>query len=203
MNRMLTPSVFLLLSYLLVTSSTGHPQSKFGGETYGPPALREVSVREPTHLSIVASAAGSQLVRSKLLGEIESRNARATFSLIDVEGPDGEQVSGIKIELENSTSTDQIHVPARLLSNFRDELEFIDFWREHQGECQAQRLCTHGIERCRPSQTERQEYCPGRYVTPDSEEGLILSTPRHSFRFPSVETEQMTALISEALEALE
>src|SRR5690606_17632157 len=118
-------------------------------------------------------------------------------------GPDGEQVSGIKIELENSTSTDQIHVPASLLSNFRDELEFIDFWREHQGGCQAQRLCVHGIERCRPSQTERQAYCPGHYVTPNSEEGLILSTPRHSFRFPSVETEQLTVLIGEALKALE
>ena len=194
MNRAATTSKFLLLGWLIVTYSGVPAQSQSTGET---------SVPEPTQLHKVAFADGAKPVWSEPLGEIESSDARATVSVIEVESPEGEQVRGMKIMLENSTSTDQIYLTESLLSNLQEELEFLEFSRQFDDECQARNLCVHGIAKCRPSQTVRQAYCPGRYATPNSEEGLILSTPRHSFKFPSVGTEQLSALIGEAIQALE
>lgn len=163
----------------------------------------EVSVPEPTQLHAVALGDGAELVWSELLGEIESADARAAITAIEVEGSDGERVRGVKIKLENSTSTDQIYITDSLLSNLRNELEELEFTKQFDSECQAKYRCVHGIARCRPSQTERQAYCPGRYSTPGSEQGFVLSTPRKSFSFPSVEAAQLDALIGEAVQVLE
>lgn len=194
MNQAVMTSMYLLLGWLVVAISSVPARGQSDGEA---------SVPEPTHLHSVTLEDGSKLVWSELVGEIESSDARATVSVIEVESPQGEQVRGMKIMLENSASTDQIYLTESLLSNFQEELGFLEFSRQFDDECQAKYLCMHGIARCRPSQTERQAYCPGRYATPNSEEGLSLSTPRHSFKFPTVGTEQLSALIGEAIEALE
>ena len=162
----------------------------------------EVSVPEPTRLHAIASADSSKLLWSELVGDLESSDARATVTVIEVESLQGDRVRGIKIMLEDSTSIDQIYLTDNLLSNFRDEIEHLDFSRQFYGKCEAKHLCMQGIARCRPSQSVRQVYCPGRYSTPDSEEGLNLSTPRHSFMFPSVGTEQLIALIGEAIQVI-
>ena len=187
-------SMFKSVSLLIFALSTVPAESQSAGET---------SVPEPTHLHTVAIADGSKLVQSELLGEIKSVDARATISAIEVEGSDGEQVRGVKITLENSTSTDQIYLADSQLSNLRDELEQLELSRQFDEGCDATRLCMHGIARCRPSQTVRQAYCLGRYSTPNSEEGLNLTTPRYSFMFPSVGTEQLDALINVAVQVLE
>ena len=194
MNRAARTSKILLLGWLIVTSSGVPAQSQSAGET---------SVPESTHLLKVGFADGAKPVWSEPLGQIESSDARATVSVIEVESREGEKVRGMKIMLENSTTTDQFYLTEGLLSNFQEELEFLEHSRQFDDECQARDICVHGIARCRPSQTVRQAYCPGRYATPNSEEGLIVSTPRHSFKFPSVGTEQLSALIGEAIRALE
>ena len=163
----------------------------------------ETSVPEPTHLYTVAVAAGSTLVWSQRLGEIESVDARATISVIAVEGYDGKRVRGMKLMLEDSMMTDQIYLPESLLSNLRDELEQLEDWHQVDRKCEAKELCIHGIARCRPSRTVSQAYCPSRYSKPNSEEGLILSTPHHMFMFPVVGTEQLSTLIIDAIQTLE
>ncbi len=184
----------MFLGSLIYAFSSVPAESQFAEET---------SVPEPTQLHTAALADRSELVWSELLGEIKSADARAAIAAIEVEGSDGERVRGVKITLENSMSADHIYITDSLLSNLRDELEELEFTSQFDGECQAKNSCIHGIARCRPSQTERQAYCPGRYSTPNSEKGLVLSTPRHSFLFPSVETAQLDALISEALQVFE
>lgn len=163
----------------------------------------ETSVPEPTRLHATASADGSKLVWSELIGDIESSDAHATVSVIEVESLQGDRIRGMKIMLENSTSTDQIYITENLLFNFRDEIEHLKNSRQFYEKCEAKHLCMQGIARCRPSQSERQAYCPGRYSTPDAEEGLNLTTPRHTFMFPAVGTKQLITLIGEAIEMLE
>jgi hypothetical protein len=148
-------------------------------------------------------ADGSKLVWSELVGDIDSSDARATVSVIEVESRQGDKVRGIKIMLENSTSTDELYLTENLLPNVRTELEQLEFSLQFYDKCDAKHLCMHGIARCRPSQTVRQAYCPGHYSTPGSEEGLNMSTPGYSFMFPSVGTERLISLIGEAIQALE
>ncbi len=161
------------------------------------------SVPEPTQLQAVASADDSILVRQEVLGEIETTDARASVSAIEIETPGGEKERGVKISLENSISTDRIYVTDNQVTNLREELKELDFASQFDGECQAKHRCIYGIARCRPSQTVSQAYCPSRYSTPKSEKGLILSTPRYSFLFPSVETGQLDTLLSEAAQVLD
>ena len=185
---------FMFFCWLICAISSVPAESQFAEET---------PVAEPTQLHTVASADNSVLVWVELLGEIESSDARATISAIEVEASDGERSRGVKIALENSTSTDQIYVTESLLVILRNELQELDITSQFDAKCQAKHRCVHGIARCRPSQTETQAYCPGRYTTPNSEKGFTLSTPRHVFFFPSVGPAQIDALISEAVQVLE
>lgn len=163
----------------------------------------EVSVPEPTELHAVASADGSVVLWSEFIGEIKSADANAAMTAIEVEGSDGEQVRGVLIRLESAASTDEIYVTDVLLSSLKDELQEIEYTRQFDFECEAQNRCVHGIARCRPSQTERQAYCPGRYSTANAEEGFVLSTPRSTFWFPSVGAAQFDSLVSEAVQVFE
>ena len=164
---------------------------------------QETSVPEPTQLHTVASADGSELAWSKLLGVINSADANAMISAIEVEGPNGDRVRGVKIALADSTSSDKIYVTDSLLSSLQDELHELEYTRARYGKCQAKGRCVQGIARCRPSETRRQAYCPGHYSTANSEGGFVLSTPRSSFSFPSVEAAQFGTLISEAARVFE
>ena len=194
MIRAVKTRLFLFLGSFTCAFSSVPADSQFA---------EEVSVPEPTQLQTIASDDGSKLVWVKFLGEIASDNAKAAVTAIEIEGPDGERVRGVKISLENSTSMDQIYVTDNLLPNFWDELQELEFTRQYDSECQAKNRCVSGIARCRPSQPERQAYCPGHYSTPSSESGLILSTPRGSFSFPSVDAGQLGNLIGEAIQEFE
>ena len=194
MNRVTKTRLFVILGSLSYAFSSVPAKSQLA---------EEISVPEPTQLHAVATAAGSEIVWSEVLGDIKSADANAEVSAIEVEGPNGDRVRGVSITLENSTSSDQIYIPDSLLSNLRDELQQLEYTRQFDSECQAKYRCVHGIARCRPSQTERQAYCPGRYSTPNSEGGLVLSTPRNSFSFPSVDASQLDALIGEAVQDFE
>lgn len=194
MNTATKTLLIVYLGPLAYVSSSVSAQSQLA---------EEMSVPEPTHLHTAAEADGSELVWSELLGDVKSDDANATITAIEVQGPDGERVRGVKISLENSMTSDQIYITDSLLSNLRDELQKLEYTRQFYAECEAKIRCVHGIARCRPSQTEIQAYCPGRFSTPDSEGGFGLSTPRSSFSFPSVEATQFDALISEAIQVFE
>ncbi|NOR35941.1 MAG: hypothetical protein GQ577_04260 [Woeseiaceae bacterium] len=194
MNRATKTLLIVYLGSLTYLSSSVSAQSQLA---------EEISVPEPTQLHTVASADGSEDIWSEFLGEIKSVDANAAITAIEVKGPDGERIRGVKITLENSTVSDQIYITDSLLSNLRDELQELEFTRQFDSECQAKYRCVHGIARCRPSQTERQAYCPGRYSTPNSEGGFVLSTPRNSFSFPSVEATQLDTLISKAVQVFD
>lgn len=194
MNRASMSPMYLLFGGLFIAMLSTPAR----GQSHG-----EVSVPEPTRLHAAALADGSELLWSEPIGVITSTDAHATVSVIEVESRQGVRIRGMKIMLKNSTSTDLIYVTEGRLPNFRDEIEHLEFSRRFYGKCEAKRLCIHGIARCRPSQTERQAYCPGRYSTPDSEEGLHLTTPRHSFMFLSVGMEQLVSLIGVAIQTLE
>ncbi|MGI9232942.1 MAG: hypothetical protein ACR2RD_04865 [Woeseiaceae bacterium] len=194
MNRATKTLLSLFLGSLTCVFSNAPAESQLA---------EEKSVPEPTQLHTVALADGSELVWSKLLGEIESADASAAISAIEVEGPDGDRVRGVKITLENTTSSDQIYITESLLASLRDELQELEYTRQWYGKCQAKYRCVHGIARCRPATTEKQAYCPGRYSTPNSQGGFVLSTPRNSFSFPSVEAAQFDTLIGEADQVFE
>jgi hypothetical protein len=104
----------------------------------------------------------------------------------------------VSITCDNSTASDQIYIPESLISQLRGELQEIESTRQYDDECQAKYRCVTGIARCRPSQTEKQAFCPGRYSTPTSEAGFVLSTPRSSFYFPGFDATSLDKLISEA-----
>ena len=194
MNRATNTRLFVFLSSLTCAFSSVPAESQLA---------EEISVPEPTQLHTVASGDGSELVWSEFLGDIKSVDANAAITAIEVVGPDGERVRGVKISLENSTSSDQIYITDSLLASLRDELQELEYTLQWYGKCQAKYRCSHGIARCRPSTTERQAYCPGRYSTPNSEGGFVLSTPRNSFSFPSVDATQLDTLISEAVQVFE
>jgi hypothetical protein len=194
MDRVTKTLLVVYLGSLIYLSSSASAQSQLA---------EEISVPEPTQLHTAAESDGSVLVWSEILGEINSADSTATILAIDVEVPDGERSRGVKISLRNSTSSDQIYVPESLFSNLQAELREIEIWRHHIGKCQAKVQCVQGIARCRPSETEEQAYCPGRFSTPNSEGGFVLSTPRGTFSFPSVEASQFNALISDAIQVFE
>lgn len=194
MNRVTNAPLFVIFGILTYALSSVPAISQLA---------EEISVPEPTQLHATATAAGSELVWSEVVGDIKSADANAEVSAIEVEGSNGDRVRGVSITLENSTTSDQIYIPDSLLSNLRNELQEIEFTRQFDSECQAKFRCVHGIARCRPSQTERQAYCPGRFSTPTSEGGFVLSTPRNSFSFPKVDASQLDALIGEAVQVLE
>lgn len=194
MNRVTNTQLIVILGSLTCASSSVSAESQLA---------EEISVPEPTQLHAVATAAGSELVWSEALGDIKSDDAIAEISAIEVERPNGDQVRGVKIALENSTTSDHVYITDSLLGSFRDELQELENTRQYYGKCQAKYRCVHGIARCRPSTTEKQAYCPGRYSTPNSEGGFVLSTPRNSFSFPSVDASQLDALIAEAIQVFE
>jgi hypothetical protein len=194
MNRATKTLLIAYLASLPYVSASASAQSQLA---------EEISVPEPTRLYVAAQEDGSVLVRSELLGEIVSADSTATFSAIEVEGPDGERVRGVKISLRNPTSADQIYITESLLSSLQDELRELEFTRHRSGKCQAKVRCVQGIARCRPSETEKQAYCPGRFSTPTSDGGFVLSTPRNTFSFPSVEATQFHNLISNAIQVFD
>lgn len=162
----------------------------------------DVSIPEPTSLQSAVLAEGSRLLSSNLIGKLESGNAGAEISVISIEVPDGKQVSGVRIALKSADADDDIYITDTQLAVVKDELEFLEFSRQFDDQCRAKSTCIHGIARCRPSQTERQAYCPGRYTTRTSEGGLSLGTPRHVFKFPSVQSSQLGTMVSKAMQVL-
>ena len=192
MSRTMKPWLFVFLGFC--TSSSLATEAWLA---------EEVSVAEPTELHTVASADGSEVVWSEFIGEIKSADANAAVTAIQVEERDGKRIRGVLTRLETAVSADEIYITEASLSSLRNELQEIEYTRKFDIECEAKNRCVHGIARCRPSQTVRQAYCPGRYSTANSEEGFVLSTPRSTFSFPSIGAAQFDILLSGAVQLFE
>ena len=186
MHRNTNAQRLALVASLLCAVSSTHTSGQLA---------EEVSVPEPTHLHAIASAEGSQIVSYTAVGEIASVDATAVIASIEVEGHNGQRVRGIKIQMQNATTSYDIYITDSLLAGFRAELQELEHTKAWYGKCQAKRICVHGIARCRPSQSEPQAYCPAHYTTPDADHGLILDTPHGAFSFPGVTASQLNTLI--------
>lgn len=172
-------------------------------ESAGSELADEISIPEPTPLKEVATATGSELVWSEIVGEIKSADAYAAISAIEILGLNGERARGVRVVLTRAEAFDEIHIPGDLLSQVRAELKEIEFTRRLEAGCKAESICVYGVARCRPSQSVKQALCLGGFSTPTSGRGLVLSTPRSSFFFPAVEVTQLDALIDQAAQILD
>ena len=161
----------------------------------------ERSVSEPTRLSDVALDAGADTRAVGTQALVESRESIAQIAAVLLRSH-GEHHRGVRVSLKNPSQVDELYIDVGEAAQLRDEFGSFEKWLERTPTCQAISLCVEGVARCRPSQTVRQAYCPSAYSTPQGERGVFLSTPRHSFRFPSTEPSAFVHAIDAAIAEL-
>lgn len=161
----------------------------------------EKTVSEPTRLGVVALDAGADTRVVGTQGLVESPESIARIAAVLLSSH-GKQHRGVRVSLKNSSQVDQFYIDVGEAAQLRDEFGGFEKWLEHAPTCDATKLCVEGVARCRPSQTARQAYCPSAYSTPQGERGVFLSTPRHSFRFPSTEPSAFVDSIDAAIAEL-
>jgi hypothetical protein len=105
----------------------------------------------------------------------------------------GRTERGIRISLESEGRTDSLYLDVTLASQFREELEGLEAFKERA--CAGKGDCTFGVARCGPARSVRQAYCPAIYYTQDGETGFGISTPRNSFRFPGMRVADLAAAV--------
>jgi hypothetical protein len=164
--------------------------------TAGAEESDEGSIPEPTELSILASDAMNEMAVAGSPISIESEESNASLTVVEVLAADGHEARGVRLSLQNASQEDELYLDSNQLAQVLDEFVGLKQWYERNETCGAQKRCVHGIARCRPSQTVRQAFCPGFYSTPDGERGVLVSTPRNSFLFPSVEPSVFASAIS-------
>lgn len=162
----------------------------------------EPSVAEPTTLAIAVANAAHGAVQLEALGEVSSSDANARILLVAVSSATSVEVRGLLVEIEDGEASDRVYLPEELLQELQRELQGFA-GRDRAQDCSAQHMCMYGIARCRPSQTVKQAWCPGRYVRPGVEEGLMISTARHRFMFPSVDSTAIANLFAAAIDKLQ
>jgi hypothetical protein len=165
-------------------------------------SIAESSIPEPTDLSVAALQTGVTLVWSQVVGQIQSTGANAVITAVELTSRDGQRIHGVTVSLSSADATDKLYLGGFELLRFRDELA--ELASVGLGTpCEAINSCVTGIARCRPSQTVLQAYCPWVYTTSTSEEGFGLSTPRHSFQFPSISPSKFIVAADSAIDALD
>ena len=161
----------------------------------------EGSVPEPTRLGGVALDAGADTRAVGTQALVESRESIAQIAAVLLSSH-GEHHRGVRVSLKDPRQADQLYIDVREAAQLRDEFGSFKRWLERTPTCEAISLCVESVARCRPSQAERQAYCPSAYSTPQGEHGVFLSTPRHSFRFPSTEPSAFVHAIDAAIAEL-
>jgi hypothetical protein len=159
----------------------------------------EHSIPEPTLISVVASDATAKTAVVGIPNQIESDDSLAEVAVVEVVTSDDNKQTGIRILLEHDDQHDFLYLDSSQLGQFRDELASFASAYERGETCEAINRCMLGVARCRPSQTVRQAFCPSFYSTPDGKQGLTVSTPRHSFSFPSIEPSVFLGAIDAAI----
>lgn len=177
------PAAYLLLQAALV-----------GAEDFG-----ENSIPEPTQFSVVVSDAGEDAIVVDGPIRIGSDDSKVNLTVIEVATADGKRLRGVRLLLQNASQDDNLYLDANQVDQLRDEFAGLEQWFERDETCGAVKECVQGVARCRPSQTVRQAFCPGFYSTSDGERGVLISTPRYSFRFPSMEPSVFVEAVDAAI----
>jgi len=168
-----------------------------------PAAAQPVATPEPTQLELWAGQSGSRIAKSNEVGRIDSADAQAVITAIEIERPRNtpSRVRGIRIDFTSASSTDRIYVDESELVYLKRELDSMNCGIATTRDDTKPENRVRGIARCRPSQSIPQAYCPAYYITPESE-GLSLSTfAGHNFRFPSIRPSALADAISRAMSA--
>ncbi|MCH8135424.1 MAG: hypothetical protein IIB77_05540 [Proteobacteria bacterium] len=159
-------------------------------------AVPEASVFEK-----IAKQRGTKFISSEEVGRIDSSDARAIITALIIENSHyrPSRVRGIRIDLSNQTSSDQLYLEEGELVYLKHELDGLDCGVASMRSESGAPYRVRGIGRCRPSQSVPQAYCPGYYIGPDSE-GLSLSTfSGGNFRFPSARPSVLADAIGRAM----
>ncbi|MCZ6503889.1 MAG: hypothetical protein O6945_15425 [Gammaproteobacteria bacterium] len=167
----------------------------------GPATAQASAAPEPTELEVWALQQGSRVIWSEEVGRIESTDAQAVITAVVVEKSQNipGRVRGVRVDLKNETSTDQIYVEEKELVYLKRDLTRMDCSIARMRNESGATYRVQGIERCRPSQPIPQAYCPGYYIGPEFE-GLSLSTfAGHNYRFPSKRPSVMADAIGRAM----
>jgi hypothetical protein len=146
----------------------------------------EKSIQEPTQFSVVVSdaTAHATVVGSPTL--VKSDESIAEIALIEITTSADTRRLGVRASLRGAGQVDTLYLDPSEASQLREELVGFDTWYEPGQPCEAIRQCVRGVARCRPSQSVRQAFCPSLYSTAEGEQGILISTPRSSFRFPAI-----------------
>ena len=166
-------------------------------------ATDDVSIPEPTKLSVVASAVTA---RMNVLGNsapITSSESTAEIAVVELISVDDLHQLGLRVAFQTDGQVDTVYLDASEASQLRNEFADFESWHDRGKPCEAVKQCVHGIARCRPTQDVRQAICPGLYSTPDGERGVIVSTARHSFRFPATRPATFVSAIDNAIDGLD
>ena len=159
-------------------------------------AVPEASVFEK-----IAKQRGTKVISSEEVGRIDSADARAIITALIIENSyyRPSRVRGIRIDLRNETSSDQLYLEEGELVYLKRDLDGLDCGVARMRSESGAPYGVRGIGRCRPSQSVPQAYCPGYYIWPDSE-GLSLSTfSGGNFRFPSARPSVLADAIGQAM----
>jgi len=148
------------------------------------------SVDSPTEMELLVSTSQSQVTKREHLGTVASTNAQVTVNAITIATPN-KNMQGIQLLLVDGEITETLYIGEKLLWNMVNELKNL----YNTSQCEAQQMCIRGIARCRPSQEQAQAYCVAFYTTPNDETGTMLSTPTHSYKFPSIRPSELAQVI--------
>ncbi len=159
------------------------------------------AVPDVTVFEKIAKQRSTKVILSEEVGRIDSADARATITALIIENSyfRPSRVRGIRIDLRNASSSDQLYLEEGELVYLKRDLDGLDCGVARMRSESGAPYRVRGIGRCRPSQSIPQAYCPGYYIGPDSE-GLSLSTfSGGNFRFPSARPSVLADAIGQAM----
>lgn len=169
----------------------------------GPSNGDEASIADPTELATVTARTGTEIAIVGAELEVESDISKAGFALVRIRQPGGAIQYGTRMGLLGEEAEDALFLDASETGQLRDELTSFDMEYQAGTSCAALSRCVHGVARCRPSQLQRQAFCPSVYSTPDGQRGIAIRTPRATFEFPNVEPAVMVNAVEAVIGSLE
>jgi len=187
-------SIYILAAILLLCAPFSQA---IAGQDSG-----EKSIPEPTYLSVTSAGESVNIVVLKSINAIESDDSVAEIDVVELITSDSQRHTGVRLLFKNTDQLDRIYLDQGQTLQLRDEFVGLIMWYQRIQPCDARR-CIHGVARCRPSQTIRQALCPGFYSTSEGEQGILLSTSRYSFYFPSLAPSTIIDVLNAAVAEFE
>jgi hypothetical protein len=164
---------------------------------------------QPTPLEAFANLPATQVLWSKQVGTLDSRESHATVTALVLEDTavPPNRMRGIKVALFNSKSKDAIYLAEETLAAYQSALdEIAQSVRESRGHARdflaPGGTSYFGSCALRSDQPPRVHTLgPSYYFSPDSD-GLELSNFRDEFRFPDQDPTRLSTAIAVAIDEL-